>query len=305
MESDGEIVMRYPMLRNAWLTIGAISAAAMAALAQPPAPSPEGRRAPQPQAIQQVKPGLFMITGAGANTTVRVTSEGLIVVDGKLAGQANYDALMALIKGASDQPVKYLIITHHHADHSGNNQRFLDAGAQVVAHEDLKKYLATYTVNPKPAPPSITYPGAEDTLTLGGVKVELHHFGRAHTGGDTVVYFPDLKVVDVSDVVTTGKTGPLIDYAGGGSATDWTNVLAGILALDFDAAIPGNGDVLTKADVQAYKTKFDTVIARARELVRQGVPADQLLAQIKTDDIGWAPRIPKVDAFYAELSESK
>jgi glyoxylase-like metal-dependent hydrolase (beta-lactamase superfamily II) len=246
-----------------------------------------------------------MITGAGGNTTVRVTTQGLIVVDGKLPGQANYDALIALIKGVSDQPIKYLIVTHHHADHTGNNQRFLDAGVQVVASEGLKTYLATYAVEPKPAPPSMTYPGAEYTLTLGDVKVELHHFGRAHTGGDTVVYFPDLKVVSVSDVVTTGKTGPLIDYAGGGSATDWTNVLAGILKLDFDAAIPGNGDVLTKADVQAYKTKFDTVIARARDLVRQGVPQDQLLAQIKTDDIGWAPRVPKVDAFYAELSASK
>jgi cyclase len=133
----------------------------------------------------------------------------------------------------------------------------------------------------------------------------LHHFGRAHTSGDTVVFFPDLRVVALSDTVTTGKTGPLIDYAGGGSATDWTNVLAGVLNLDFDAAIPGNGDVLTKADVLAYKTKFDTVIARARELVRAGVPQDQLLAMIKTDDIGWTPRVPKVDAFYAELSASK
>ena len=246
-----------------------------------------------------------MITGAGGNTTARLTNQGLIVVDGKLPGQANYDALMALIKGVSDQPVKYLIVTHHHADHTGNNQRFLDAGAQVVAHENLKTNLVAYEFNPKPAPPSITYTGAEHTLTLGDVKVELHHFGRAHTSGDTVVYFPDLKVVAVSDVVTTGKTGALIDYAGGGSATDWTNVLAGILKLDFDAAIPGNGDVLTKADVQAYKTKFDTVIARAKELVRMGVPQDQLLMQIKTDDIGWAPRVPKVDAFYAELSEAK
>ena len=57
--------------------------------------------------------------------------------------------------------------------------------------------------------------------------------------------------------------------------------------------------------MQAFKTKFDTVIARARELVRKGVPQDQLLSQLKTDDIGWAPRIPKVDALYAELSESK
>jgi glyoxylase-like metal-dependent hydrolase (beta-lactamase superfamily II) len=263
------------------------------------------RGAPQPQAIQQVKPGVFMITGAGGNTTVRVTNAGLIVVDGKLAGEENYNSLMKLIKGASDQPIKYLIVTHHHADHTGNNQRFLDAGVQIVATENLKTNLLTYESNPKPAPPSITYPGAEYTLQLGGVKAELHHFGRAHTSGDTVVYFPDVKVVCVSDVVTTGKTGPLIDYAGGGSALEWTQVLDGILKLDFDAAIPGNGDVLTKADVQAYKTKFDTVIARARELVRKGVPQDQLLAQIKTDDIGWAPRVPKVDAFYAELSASK
>jgi cyclase len=287
------------------VAITILAAATLAQPQQPAAPAAGGRGAPQPQAIQQVKPGLFMITGAGGNTTVRVTNQGLIVVDGKLPGQANYDALVALIKGVSDQPIKYLIVTHHHADHTGNNQRFLDAGVQVIAHENLKKNLVTYAVDPKPAPPSTTYPGAEYTVSLGDVKVELHHFGRAHTSGDTVVYFPDLKVVAVSDVVTTGKTGPLIDYAGGGSATDWTNVLAGILALDFDAAIPGNGDVLTKADVQAYKTKFDTVIARARELVRMGVPQDQLLMQIKTDDIGWAPRIPKVDAFYAELSESK
>jgi len=258
---------------------------------------------PQTQAIEQVKPGLFVITGAGGNSTLRVTSEGLILVDGKLPGEANYNALMALIRSVSEQPVKYLIVTHHHADHTGNNQRFLDAGVQVVATENLKKNLVTYEFTPKPAPPSITYPGAEYTIRLGGDTVELHHFGNAHTSGDTVVYFPALKVVSLSDVVTTGKTGPLIDYAGGGSALDWTNVLAAILKLDFDAAIPGNGEVLTKADVAAYKTKFDTVIARARELVRQGVPADQLLARIKTDDIGWAPRVPKIDAFYAELKQ--
>jgi glyoxylase-like metal-dependent hydrolase (beta-lactamase superfamily II) len=298
--------MENQMLRLSISIPFAILAAALLAQGQPPAaPAPGGRGAPQPPAIQQVKPGLYMITGAGANSLVRVTSQGLIVVDGKLPGEANYNALMALIKGVSDQPVKYLIVTHHHADHTGNNQRFLDAGVQIVAHENLKKNLVTYAVDPKPAPPTITYPGDEYTVQLGDVKVELHHFGRAHTSGDTVVYFPDLKVVALSDVVTTGKTGPLIDYAGGGSAADWTNVLAGVLKLDFDAAIPGNGDVLTKADVAAYKTKFDTVIARARELVHKGVPQDQLLAQIKTDDIGWSLRVPKVDAFYAELSESK
>ena len=133
------------MLRTTISVAFTILAGAMLMQPQPPAaPAGGGRGAPQPQAIQQVKPGLYMITGAGGNTTVRVTNQGLIVVDGKLPGQANYDALMALIKGVSDQPIKYLIVTHHHADHTGNNQRFLDAGVQVVAHENLKKNLVTY-----------------------------------------------------------------------------------------------------------------------------------------------------------------
>lgn len=259
-----------------------------------------GRGAAPPQAIEQVKPGVFMVTGAGGNSTFHVTSEGIILVDGKLPSDANYDALMALIKSKSDEPIKYLIVTHHHADHTGNNQKFLDAGIPVVATENLKKNLVTYESNPKPAPPSVTYPGSEYNIKLGGVTAELHHFGRAHTSGDTVVYFPDAKVVCVSDVVTTGTTDPLIDYAGGGSATDWTNVLAGILKLDFDAAVPGNGPVLTKADVAAYKAKFDTMLAKAKELVAKGVPQDQLLAQLKTEN-GWAPRVPKVDEFVAEL----
>ncbi len=279
-------------------------AAATVGAQQPPAQQKGGGRGPQPQAIQQVKPGLYMITGAGGNTSVRATNEGLIVVDGKLPGDENYNRLMELIKSVSNQPVKYLIVTHHHADHTGNNGKFLEAGAQVVAHENLKKNLLTYDFKPAPAPPSITY-DKDYVLRLAGVEVQAHHYGRAHTSGDTVVYFPDLKVVQVSDVVTVGAGGPLIDYAGGGSAIEWSRVLDGILKLDFDAVIPGNGNVLTRADVQAFKTKFETVISRATELVRKGVPKDQLLAQIKTDDIGWSPRVPAVDAFYEELSKAK
>jgi glyoxylase-like metal-dependent hydrolase (beta-lactamase superfamily II) len=116
-----------------------------------------------------------------------------------------------------------------------------------------------------------------------------------------VVYFPDLKVVAVSDMITTGMLGPLADYAGGGSFLEWPKVLDGILKLDFDACIPGNGGVLTKADVQAYKTKIETFVSRAKEAVRNGATKDQLMAQVKTDDLGWTPRVPNVDAFYAEL----
>jgi len=256
---------------------------------------------PPVQPIQQMKTGLYMIAGAGANSEVRITNEGLIVVDGKLPGEQNYNALMEQIKSVSSQPIKYLIVTHHHQDHTGNNDRFLAAGVQVIGHENLKKNLAGATGSSVPASPSMTYPGADYTLRLGGIEVQLHHYGRAHTSGDSVVYFPDLKVVAVSDVITTGALGPLVDYAGGGSFLEWGKVLDSILKLDFDACIPGNGGVLTRADVQAYKTKIETFVSRAKEAVRNGATKDQLMAQIKTDDLGWTPRVPNVDAFYAEL----
>lgn len=255
------------------------------------------------QPAQQVKPGLYMIAGAGANSEVRVTNDGLIVVDGKLPGEQNYNDLMTQIKSISTKPVKYLIVTHHHADHTGNNDRFLAAGVPVIGHENLKKNSETYNNNPKPAPPDQTYSGAEHAVQLGGATVELYHFGRAHTSGDSVVYFPDLKTVVVSDVVTTGPTGPLADYAGGGSFAEWPKVLDSILKLDFDTCIPGNGGPLTKADVEAYKMKIDTFVSRAKEAVAKGVPKDQLMSQIKTDDLGWTPRVPNVDAFYAELQK--
>ena len=249
-----------------------------------------------------VKPGLYVVPGGGSNSIVRVTPEGVILVDTKLPGAANYDGLLAQIRSVTPQPVKVVIVTHHHADHTGNNDRFIAAGAEVIGHTALASNLDTYQFDPRPAKPTATYDG-ERVVRLGGVEVRVLHLGRAHTGGDSVVYFPDLKVVATSDAVTTGPTGPLVDYAGGGSAVGWTPVLDAMLRLDFDAAIPGAGPVLSKADVQAFRTKFSTVVDRAAALVRAGVPKDQLLMQIKTDDIGWAPRIPQVDALVAELQK--
>jgi glyoxylase-like metal-dependent hydrolase (beta-lactamase superfamily II) len=279
------------------------------ALAQAPAPAQgqpqgQGRGGGQPvQPIQMVKPGLYVVPGGGSNSIVRVTSDGVILVDTKLPGAANYDGLLAQIRSVTPQPVKVVIVTHHHADHTGNDDRFIAAGAQVIGHAALASALDTYQFDPKPAKPTATYDGNERVVRLGGVDVRVLHLGRAHTGGDSVVYFPDVKVVATSDAVTTGATGPLADYAGGGSFTGFAPVLDAMLRLDFDTAIPGAGPVLTKADVQAFRGKIGTVIDRSAALVKAGVPANQLLMQLKTDDLGWTPRIPMVDAFVAELKQ--
>jgi glyoxylase-like metal-dependent hydrolase (beta-lactamase superfamily II) len=274
--------------------------------AQQPAAAGRGRGGGQPvQPIQMVKPGLYVVPGAGSNSIVSVTSDGVILVDTKLPGEANYNALMEQIRSVTMQPVKVVIVTHHHADHTGNNDRFVAAGVQVIGHEQLAKNLETYQFDPRPAKPSTTYNTAEHIVRLGGVEVRVLHLGRAHTGGDSVVYFPGAKVIATSDAVTTGTQGPLADYAGGGSFGDWTRVLDTMLKLDFDTAIPGAGPVLTRADVQDFRTKIATVMTRASELVQKGVPKNQLLMQLKTDDIGWAPRVPQIDPFYEELTKKR
>ncbi len=94
---------------------------------------------------RQLKPGLFLLTGAGANTLVRVTTEGLIVVDTKNPGDEQANSLLAQIKAISPLPVKFVINTQHHPDHVGNNQKFLDAGAQVLGLEALKTFMGSDT----------------------------------------------------------------------------------------------------------------------------------------------------------------
>ena len=306
--------MRRRLLPIACAAMAMFAALPAVAHAQAQGRGAGGRRGggpPQaPPMIKMVKPGVYMVTGIGGNTTVRVDPQGLIVVDTKNLGQANYDALMQQIKTVSSAPVKYVFITHHHQDHSGNIGPFQDAGAQVIVHENLNKNLETYAPpQGKPEQARITYT-KDKKVKLGKATAVAYHFGSAHTGGDTVVYFPDVKVVSTGDefVATT----PNVDFPFGGSAVQWVKVLDQVLKLDFDTAIPGHGnDPMTKADVRAFRDKMNTVVERAHELVKNGTPKDQLLSTIKTDDIGWNVTGPqwnqpaRLDAFYAELQAMK
>ena len=267
------------------------------------------------QQTMQIKPGLFLITGAGGNTTVRVTKDGLIVGDTKNLGDPFYNALMEQIKNVSAQPVKWVVVTHHHQDHSGNIAKFTAAGAQVVAHANLKKNLVTYAPQQgKPGDPNVTY-DKKYTIKQGGAKVEVYHYGRAHTSGDSIVYFPDLKVVQTGDVVV--GVAPNIDYPFGGSGLEWLKVLNGIAKLNFDTLVPGhsapNTTTMTKPEFMNYKTKWETFISRAQAEAKKGTTKDKLMAAIKTDDLGWNltqpngvwMQVARLDPFYEEMSTGK
>jgi cyclase len=253
--------------------------------------------------IKLLKPNLYEITGGGANTLVRVTNQGLIVVDTKNPSDENFNRLMEEIKSVTDQPVKYVINTHHHPDHVGNNQKFIDAGAQVVALEALKMWMEK---DPRttaiPGRPTQTFP-KDYTLKLADAEVRLYSFGRGHTGDDTMVYFPDTKIVMVSDQITDAT--PIVDFANGGSAVEWTKILDGVLSLDFEQAIPGRGEPKSKADIQAYRMKFDTVVKRAADAIKAGATKEQLASQVKTDDLGWQFQPAFYGSLYDELSKAK
>jgi glyoxylase-like metal-dependent hydrolase (beta-lactamase superfamily II) len=252
--------------------------------------------------IRLLKPNLYMITGGGANTLVRVTPAGVIVVDTKNPGENRYDRIMEEIKSVTDQPVKYVLNTHHHPDHVGNNKQFIDAGATVIALEALKTNMAS-DPRTKDIPGLPTQTFAKDyVLKLGGAEVDAHAYGRGHTGDDTMIYFPDLKVVMVSDQITDGNPGA--DSRNGGSILEWNKSLDGVLSLDFEIAIPGRGEPKTRADIQAFRTKMATLITRCTEAVKAGATRDTLAMHVDTADLGWKFNAQVFGGIYDEIAKA-
>jgi cyclase len=277
------------------------------AVATMPAQAPQGGRGGRGpaagQAVEKIrllKPNLYMITGGGANTLVRVTPDGLIVVDTKNPGAENYNRVIEEIKSVSTLPVKFVLNTHHHPDHVGNNQAFIDAGATIVGLDALKTRMAS---DPRtkdiPGLPTQTF-AKNYVLKLGGAEVHAHSFGRGHTGDDTMVYFPDAKVVMVSDQITNAT--PIVDFANGGSAVEWTQILDGVLKLDFEMAIPGRGEPKSRAEVQAFRAQLASLVSRASDAIKAGATRDTLASQVKIDDLGWQFNPQFFNQLYDELA---
>jgi cyclase len=277
-----------------------------------------GQQAPAPQAIKQVKPGVYMVINGGGNSTVRVTDQGVFLVDTKNLGEQFYNDLLAQIKTVTPQPVKYAFVTHVHQDHSGNIERFQKAGVPVIVYEGLNKNLHVGGPNGKgyeaqqgkPADANTPY-AKNKKVKLGNAQAVAYHFASGHTSGDTVVYFPDVKLVALGDEFTAA--GPNCDYPMGGSILGWSKSLAEVLKLDFDTAIPGHGnDPMTKADVTTFQKRMDAIGKKAIELVKAGTPKDQLRQQIQMQlgtEMGmWqmtnVVNDMRLDLFYEEISNA-
>lgn len=281
------------------LAIASVLSFTVAVTAQPPAGKGGPGKGGAPKAgatvekIRTLKPNLYLITGGGANTLVRVTPEGLIVADTKNPGDENYNRVMEEIRSVSQAPVKWVINTQHHPDHVGTNQKFIDAGAQVLAAEPLAKFMASDNrTKDIPGRPQVTF--AKDySLKFGGAQVDLHFYGPGHSGGDTLVVFPAEKILMVGDQMS--DTTPIIDFLNGGSLKTWNALLDGALQQDFEFAIPGRGEPKTRAEVQAFRDKMATVAKRAAEAAKSGATT------IDTSDLGWTFQAGAITSMIAEM----
>jgi cyclase len=257
------------------LTFALISlvAASPDALAQQPKARP-------PLGIEKVADDLFVIIGNGGNVGVLVTDEGVVLDDAKF--EPDYDGIVAQVKSVTDKPVKYVINTHHHADHSGGNTRFIEI-AEIISHKNARANIVGNkqgNAGQKMVPARITFTD-ETSVFLSGKEVRAHYFGRGHTNGDIFVYFPAQRVVHTGDMMA-GVT-PLIDYPGGGSIVEWSKTVDAMMAkLEIDKVIPGHGTVTNRAGLQTYRDNVVKMRTEAQKLIRAGKSQEEVRAYLAT-----------------------
>jgi glyoxylase-like metal-dependent hydrolase (beta-lactamase superfamily II) len=244
-------------------------------------------QAPQPPqlTLHKITDDLHYIEGDGGNVAVYLTNDGAILVDDKF--DRDHEAIMEKVKSLTSQPVKYVLTTHHHEDHSGGNGKFLPT-AQVISTGNARINIIERkqaNASPNVAPAGVVFT-QEAAVFLGGKEVRARHFGRGHTNGDAIIYFPALRTIHTGDMMA-GKT-PLIDYPGGGSVVEWTKTLDAAMQLDFDTVIPGHGPVTNKAGLRAYRDNIEKLRTRAAGLIRQGRSQEEV-GKAMIAEFGWAP----------------
>jgi cyclase len=234
--------------------------------------------------VVKVKDDLYVIHNevVPGNTTVLITNQGVLLVDDKF--EVDAANVIAEVKKLTNQPIKYVVNTHHHADHSGGNAKLQAVGAQAVMSENARQHMVDGNQS---GLPNITF-ADHANIYLGGKDVQLYYFGRGHTNGDIVAYFPAQRVLAAGDNFTIGDATPeLIDYAGGGSAKELPATLERVLKLDFDAVVPGHGTVGTKADMVKFRTIAVNLRNRVHTMLTQKKTKAEI-AKMLTDEFHYA-----------------
>ena len=269
----------------------------------------------------QVADGLYMISGRGGNISISVGDNGVVMIDDNYAPLT--PAVLKAVASVTDQPVRLILNTHYHADHTGGNDNFGKTGSVIVAHDNVRKRMsvellrdwfgevATVEASPPGGLPIITF---DNTVSfhLNGQEVFIFHVENAHTDGDSVVHYRNANVIHTGDIVFYGLY-PYIDVMNGGSVKGTIAAVDKILKLvdDDTKVIPGHGPLTDTAGLREYRDVLATIVGRIEALMAEGKTEKEVLAAQPSAefDAKWgqsfSPAEKWIPAVYRDLSRDQ
>ena len=239
----------------------------------------QGGFGPPELTLVPVRDNIYLLrSGFSGNVTVLVGEEGVILIDSKFP--QDHAGIIEYVRSVTDAPVRYVINTHMHPDHTGGNPPLQELGADIVASENARRIMAERAI---PGLPSITM-GDALRIYLDDMPIDLYYLGRGHTDGDIVVHLPEQRMVFTGDLFALyGPYRAVIDYSAGGSLRDWTRTLARVLQLDFDTVVPGHSGTTDRENLEGYVDYLTRTQEMVRAMNRQERTREDIQAALETE----------------------
>ena len=241
---------------------------------------------------EKLSDNVYVLTGAGGNMGVSIGDDAVFLVDDQFAPLT--PKIEAAIAKLTAKPVRFVLNTHWHFDHTGGNESFGSAGALIVAHESVRKRMSAegfieflgmkFKAEPRQALPVVTFT-RDVTFHINGEEVYVVHLANAHTDGDAIVHFRKSDVVHMGDIFFNGRY-PFIDTSSGGTVEGVIAAADRVLQFSSERTriIPGHGPLARRADLQAYRDMLAKVSGRVGEQVRAGRSLEEVQAAKPTAD---------------------
>lgn len=259
-------------------------------------------------------PGVHMLVGSGGNIALAVGEDFAFMVDDQYAPLT--PKILAAVKAVTTKPVKFLVNTHWHGDHSGGNENIANAGIVIVAHDNVRTRMSAEHFNsilnsrtpasPKGALPVVTF-GETVAFHIGGETVHVVHVPPAHTDGDAIVHFSRANTLHMGDLFFNGRY-PFVDITSGGSFEGVIGAVNAALAYvnETTKIIPGHGPMASKADLVAYRDVLAKIRDRVAALIRQGKTKAEVIAgkPLAEWDATWGTGFMKPDVFLGIVYDS-
>lgn len=266
--------------------------------------------------IESIKAGdgVHMLVGQGGNIGVSTGSDGAFVIDDQFAPLT--DSILAAIRRLDDKPVRFVVNTHWHGDHTGGNENMGRAGALIVSHENVRTRMSveqfmeafdrTVPASPPGALPVVTF---TDAMTFHWNDEEIHifHVAHAHTDGDAIVHFKRANVLHMGDTYFSGRY-PFVDLASGGSINGIIEAAEQVIALADDQTriIPGHGGLSNRAELTTYRDVLVAMRDKIQAMVHSGMSKDAVIAAKPTQDYDaeWGAGFMKPDQWVGIVYDS-